>query len=1090
MKKILFYLVLVAISYLFATEMFNPDMHLPNELLVSFNAKAIGSNTGSLNIISNAYGQIQIGLENFDRIAVQYNFIKLEQVFPEVKNKDWQAEDGTYLMNIFRIHLKNNDVINEALDELAKDPAIIYAEFDFLRWQYGVQEYIPNDPNYTNAWFLSKIDAPKLWYYFQGSDDIVVAIVDSGAKWNHEDMREQIWINENNADQFTIDWGNGTISPVSYTQASNVMGWDFWPQTTRPNNPFQSYPGNTHGTHVAGTVGAEGDNNKGALGVGFKIKLMITKHQSHLQESPNITNGYNGIIFAADNGASVINCSWGGTGFSNSEQNTITYATDAGSIVVAAAGNDDLNMDFSNHYPSNYNGVLCVAATTSADVKSDFSNYGSRVDVCAPGSGIYATLYNSIGNDTYGSLNGTSMASPIAASVVAITKYFHPDLSPYEIIERVKYTADPINEGTYSGLLGTGRVNVYRSALMGIIPNIEMTNIQLTVNDGTGDNIPRKGDLVKLKVTFSNEIDWANATGITAKITTEAEGVEIIEPNLNINNIINGWNQTSTNEASLRILNTFNDLEIPLTIEFNSNQEASNLYRYATSFSYSILVSVSKPNWPLDLGNTPTAPKVANLDGTGRRFVTISNGILHVVDMNNIPINNNFPLDLGTPSQAGVAIGNITSNSSLDIVTVSSSGVVKVISPQGLVVLSKELGFNVISTPSIADLNNDGKNEIIIATQNGNIFVLNSLDLSIWNGYPVKPAGNILTQMAIGDVNNDGLQEIVLNTTGSDAGLHAINPITGLNISGFPVSTGIAIVGPSLINISGQTGLCIISSSNNSSNCPVYVVASNGNILYQTTVANRVTTEFSLTDLFLDGNMKIVFGTSTGGLYVMNPDLSVVPGFPVQVGSPIYSSPVFARLNYANGRSIFFGDNSGQLNIVDNTGNFTKVLKISNSGLTTSPYINPIENNNGLLFIANNSEILCIDLGIATTALFWNQFRGNLGNTACVTDPTTPTLDDETPSLVNALQQNYPNPFNPSTTIHYTLKNSEFVKLSIYNIKGQIINNLINENKPAGNHAIVWNGIDNNNIPVSSGVYFYRIETNSFSDIKRMILLK
>ena len=152
-----------------------------------------------------------------------------------------------------------------------------------------------------------------------------------------------------------------------------------------------------------------------------------------------ITHGYQGIIYAADNGADIINCSWGGTSSSVTGQNIINYAVQSGAIVVAAAGNDNTEVKF---YPASYEGVVSVAATRDNDLKASFSNYGTSITVSAPGSNIYSTLP---GGD-YGYLSGTSMASPLVAGLLGLMRSFHPGMPASELINCLKSTSVPIDE--------------------------------------------------------------------------------------------------------------------------------------------------------------------------------------------------------------------------------------------------------------------------------------------------------------------------------------------------------------------------------------------------------------------------------------------------------------------------------------------------------------------------------------------------------------------------------------------------------------------------------------------------------------------
>jgi serine protease len=179
-------------------------------------------------------------------------------------------------------------------------------------------------------------------------------------------------------------------------------------------------------------------------GAGFKCKLMgIKSSADNDTRGPGgqgyIITGYEGIRYAADRGCAVINCSWGGGGGGQFEQDVITYATvNKNALVVCAAGNESSSGSF---YPASYKYVLSVASTNSSDVRSSFSNYGNNIDICAPGSSIYSTLWN----NSYATFDGTSMASPIAAGVCAIVKSQFPTYTAMQVGEKVRVNCDNID---------------------------------------------------------------------------------------------------------------------------------------------------------------------------------------------------------------------------------------------------------------------------------------------------------------------------------------------------------------------------------------------------------------------------------------------------------------------------------------------------------------------------------------------------------------------------------------------------------------------------------------------------------------------
>jgi len=256
---------------------------------------------------------------------------------------------------------------------------------------------------------------------------------------------------------------------------------------------------------VAGDASAVTNNGVGVAGIGYNCKVMAVKcsydNDTRANGSGFIWFGYEGIVYAADNGADIVNCSWGGGGFSQYEQDIINYANGQGSLVVCASGNDDSPAP---HYPSAYENAFSVAATASGDVKSSFSNYGTTIDISSPGSSIYSTGYSSI----YVSWSGTSMASPVAAGVAALVKSHYPAYTNAMLATLLMYSSDNIDaqNPAYTGLLGAGRVNAYK-ALTTTVNSWTRYYSHKTI-DGN-DNIPRAGETVNLSLALRN--GWSSA---------------------------------------------------------------------------------------------------------------------------------------------------------------------------------------------------------------------------------------------------------------------------------------------------------------------------------------------------------------------------------------------------------------------------------------------------------------------------------------------------------------------------------------------------------------------------------------------------
>ena len=305
------------------------------------------------------------------------------------------------------------------------DTNVEFAEPDFVATAFTAT----NDPSLSQQWGMFKIQAanstgPSAWDATAGNPAVKVAILDTGIDQNHEDVSAKIVANQNFTTSPTVD---------------DLYG---------------------HGTHVAGIAAAITNNGTGVAGVGYNSSLMNVKV---LDDTGSGFYSWiaNGITWATDNGAKVISMSLGGSSGSSTLQSAINYAVANGVVVVAAAGN---NGNSSPSYPAYYSGAIAVAATDSSDHKASWSNYGSWVDVAAPGVDVYSTLpnhANQIGATGYGSLSGTSMATPHVAGLAALVWATGICSTNSCVRSQIENNADAIaGTGSYWTY---GRINAYRS---------------------------------------------------------------------------------------------------------------------------------------------------------------------------------------------------------------------------------------------------------------------------------------------------------------------------------------------------------------------------------------------------------------------------------------------------------------------------------------------------------------------------------------------------------------------------------------------------------------------------------------------------
>lgn len=402
-------------------------------------------------------------------VFLNHSITKLSRPFP----KAYSSED---LLNTYLIEFEDINNIESFINELEASGTVTYAE----KVPLDKISLTPNDQYYntTQAWGLFKINAGQAWDVSLGSSSVVVATTDNAIQITHPDLVNAIWTNPGEIPNNGIDDdGNGYIDDVN--------GYDVGDNDNNPNPPTTAF---NHGTHVAGTTGAQTNNTIGVSSIGNGISIMAVKSTRNNAGSNSVTNGYDGIYYAAVSGADVINCSWGGTGYSTTGQNIVNFAWNSGSIVVAAAGNDGTNNDNTPHYPSNLNNVISVASSTTTDAKSSFSNYGNTVDITAPGSNILST----VPNNTYATMSGTSMASPLVSGLLGLMKSLNPTLPNTTLINCMYSTADNINaiNPSYSGLLGAGRINAHQamlcvSATLSNPPTAQFSANYTTINAGT-----------------------------------------------------------------------------------------------------------------------------------------------------------------------------------------------------------------------------------------------------------------------------------------------------------------------------------------------------------------------------------------------------------------------------------------------------------------------------------------------------------------------------------------------------------------------------------------------------------------------------
>ncbi len=440
-------------------------------------------------------------------------------------------------LNYYVLSFPSHLSVNEALQGFRQQNVIEEVEPNYLI----PLKTLPTDPKFPKQWALhntartdgaddADIDAVEAWDIEQGRAEVVIAIIDTGVDYTHEDLAPNIWHNsEEIPDNGVDDDGNGYLD--------DTIGWDFVDSfggaagedfITPDNDPMDKHG---HGSLIAGIAGAVANNDLGIAGVAWNCKIMPVRAGYKTPSGDGVLesdDAAQAIIYAAENGAKVINLSWGDYQESSLIEDAMAYAIDKGALICAAAGNDNSNSPI---YPaaSNKTAVLTVGATDSNDQMASFSNYGDWVDVSAPGVSIYSTYLD----HSYLQMDGTSLASPHVAGLAALLFSYFPDISPLEGKTRIMRSVDLL-EDLKGENITSGRINAYSALtknyttphIFSLSPNNAHEGDEVTIfGDSFGDK--QGAGVVKIYPDKDAEIiSWSNSI-IVCKVPDGAQTGEL-----------------------------------------------------------------------------------------------------------------------------------------------------------------------------------------------------------------------------------------------------------------------------------------------------------------------------------------------------------------------------------------------------------------------------------------------------------------------------------------------------------------------------------------------------------------------------------
>lgn len=403
-----------------------------------------------------------------------------------------ESKSYALVPGLSRAKITSGATVAATLRALRANPNVVYAEPNYI----VSAQAIPNDPRFAELYGLNNtgqvggtpdadIDAPEAWDLQTGTS-VVVAVIDTGLDYNHQDIVGNVYSNPGEIPNNGIDDdNNGYID--------DVRGWDF---VNNDNNPLDD---NNHGTHVSGTIAAVGNNAVGVVGVNWRARIMPLKFLS-ATGAGTTADAIEAVNYSVMMGARVSSNSWGGGAFSRALSDAIAAGGAAGQIFIAAAGNANSNNDVTPSYPCSYalSNIICVAATDRNDARATFSNFGATsVDLGAPGVAILSTTRA----NTYSSFNGTSMSTPHVSGVAALALASDSALSVVDLKALILNNVDRIP--ALAGITVTGgRLNAFKT--MQAINRIVIIPATATVAAGVTQQFTATGGTAPYTWSVSN----------------------------------------------------------------------------------------------------------------------------------------------------------------------------------------------------------------------------------------------------------------------------------------------------------------------------------------------------------------------------------------------------------------------------------------------------------------------------------------------------------------------------------------------------------------------------------------------------------
>ncbi|MDX2473868.1 MAG: S8 family serine peptidase [Candidatus Krumholzibacteria bacterium] len=1012
--------------------------------------------------LNKSAGTPQVGVAALDALAQRFSVHNMEAMYAGMtKNLDKASQshfDRVWAVD-FPAHLDIKDVkaAYESLPEVEEVRLVDICKM--------YDAYLPNDPDLSSEWFLRNmtmgggdVRAVGAWSESLGDSNVVICILDSGLDWHHPDLggthpdkvNGAVWTN------WTEYYGSAGVDDDGNGKIDDIRGWDFvnlaasggWPDedvTTADNDPMDY---GSHGTQCGGMAAAITNNGVGIAGVAPGCKIMGVR-------AGYMPNGLNqgvvrmdfvsaGMVYAANNGADVINCSWGSTSFLSF---AVSSVQSAGVLLVTAAGNDDTDSDPGEGVPSylsTYPNVISVAATGPSDAKAGFSNYGSWVEISAPGTSIYTTTYDSsTDSHVYSSVQGTSFSSPITCGAAALIMSANPGMTANQVASALYASADNIDavNPAYVGQLGAGRVNLLKALGDNVhrFPQEFPTLYDALNSSATGDTIAIPGSEM-----------------LTGPVTIPGKGLKVFggySADFMTRDAVANRSQISgpANNSALKFSGDVdNTTEVDGFLVTGGGGATFGGIPYSGEYGGGIMMNGTSPTLRNIEVTGNTVGDDSQLGAGGGVALNNSSAVLenvHIHDNTAVYGAGLFAFE-STPTLIDCVIEN--NDSIFTNLTYSPVG-------GGIHALDSDLTLvDCTISGHLEQINGGG---IYLAGTNA----VSSLDMTggAISGNSAKDNGGGLYitggTLTVRRVLIDGNTKTATSSFMHGGGIYATAAVVLLD--SLTCTNNQGMVGGAM-NLVGNTSATVSNSvlTNNISQFwgggLAYESNAAGTISGNTIAGNSATTGGA--GIYLAGSAPVISNNiaafNTGGPTYAN-------------GMALLSAPASLSCNDVFGND--GADYSGQPDPTGSNGNISVDPVFCNAGT-------------GSYGIATNSPCAVANSGSC----------GLIGALASGCGESAVPDENAGVPMAFRVDQNFPNPFNPKTTIQFALPSAGRTRVNIFDVAGRHVRTLLDDDLAANTHQVSWTGDDDSGRTVSAGVYFYMVTSGESRSVGRMALIK